>query len=168
LPVSAKHSHEAPSGSRETPPTWRSRLLEGLDAQMSRLSLLDTSLWLSLSADGAPREAGYPPYNIELLPEDERGPQALRITLAVAGFNPDELEVCIDNGELTVRGKQREEDRKNYLHRGIATRQFKRSFPLASGVEVRRAALRNGLLAIELQRPRRERRVLKVGIVAAD
>jgi HSP20 family molecular chaperone IbpA len=135
---------------------------------MSRMSLLDNSLWLGLSADRTPRDAGYPPYNIELLPEGERGPEALRITLAVAGFGPDELDVSIDNGELTIRGRQREEDRKDYLHRGIAARQFKRSFSLASGVEVRKAALRNGLLAIELERPRQERRVLKVGIVAAD
>ena len=125
------------ASSRETPPTWRSRLLEGLHAQMSRLSLINSGLWLSLSADRAPREAGYPPYNIELLPECERRPEALLITLPVAGFSPDELEVSIDNGELTIRGKRCEENRKDYLHRGIAARQFKRSFPLVSGVEVR-------------------------------
>jgi HSP20 family molecular chaperone IbpA len=140
---------------------------------MSRMSFLDGSLWLSLAADRAPRAAGkqsdgsYPPYNIELLPRGEQGDSGLRITLAVAGLRPDELEVSVEDGELTICGKQREEDRKDYLHRGIA-RQFKRSFPLVSGVEVRKAALHNGLLAIELERPRQEKRILQVGTVAAD
>jgi HSP20 family molecular chaperone IbpA len=140
---------------------------------MSRMTLLDDSLWLSL---GAPRalgpgktgDAGYPPYNIELLPDGGSEPQALRITLAVAGFGPDELEVALEDGDLVIRGKQREEQSKDYLHRGIAARQFKRTFQLASGVEVREAALDNGLLAIELVRPHTEKRVLKVGITAAD
>ena len=136
---------------------------------MSRMTLLDGNLWLSLApsrAHSAARagEGGYPPYNIELVGEGE----ALRITLAVAGFSLDELEVSIEDGELTIRGRQSEELAKDYLHRGIAARQFKRSFPLVNGVEVRRAALHDGLLAIELARPAKERRVLKVGIVAAD
>ena len=63
-------------------------------------------------------------------------PQILRITLAVAGFGAEELEVSVEDGELTIRGKQREEQVRDYLHRGIATRQFKRSFHLARGVEV--------------------------------
>jgi HSP20 family molecular chaperone IbpA len=137
---------------------------------MSRMTLLDGSLWLSL-AERAPRgkagDAGYPPYNIELLPEGERGPEAVRITLAVAGFGLDELEVSVEDGELIIRGKQHEETPRDYLHRGIAARQFKRSFTLAVGVEVRKAELHNGLLAIELERPRQEKRVLKVGIAAA-
>ncbi|HEX2447939.1 MAG TPA: Hsp20 family protein [Methyloceanibacter sp.] len=141
---------------------------------MSRMTLLDGSLWLSL---GAPRalsgagksgDGGYPPYNIELLPASDGEPEALRITLAVAGFSVDELDVSVESDALTVRGKQREEGPKDYLHRGIAARQFKRTFQLASGVEVRGAELSNGLLAIELIRPRREKRVLKVGIAAAD
>ena len=140
---------------------------------MSRMTLLDGSLWLSL---GAPRtfgpgktgDASYPPYNIELLPEGGSEPQALRITLAVAGFSADELEVALEDGDLTIRGKQRDEQSKDYLHRGIAARQFKRMFRLASGVEVRKAELDNGLLAIELVRPRTEKRVLKVGIAAAN
>jgi HSP20 family molecular chaperone IbpA len=92
----------------------------------------------------------------------------LRITLAVAGFRLEELEVSIEDGELTIRGKQRDELTKDYLHRGIAARQFKRSFALINGVEVRNAELHNGLLAIELTRPTKEKRVLKVGIVAAN
>ncbi|HZJ11077.1 MAG TPA: Hsp20 family protein [Methyloceanibacter sp.] len=141
---------------------------------MSRMTLLDANVWLSLAAPRAPNgagkagDAGYPPYNIELLPEGERGPEALRVTLAVAGFSAEDLEVSIEEGELTIRGKQREERAREYLHRGIAARQFKRTFPLANGVEVCKAELDNGLLAIELVRPRQEKRVLKVGIAAAD
>jgi HSP20 family molecular chaperone IbpA len=142
---------------------------------MSRMTLLDGSLWLSLGAPralrdaGKPGDAGYPPYNIELLPEGEEEPEALRITLAVAGFKLDELEVSIESGGLIIGGRQREEDEdRDYLHRGIAARQFKRTFQLASGVEVRKAELNNGLLAVELHRPRKEKRVLKVSIAAAD
>jgi HSP20 family molecular chaperone IbpA len=141
---------------------------------MSRMTLLDGSMWLSvgvpraLSGAGNAAEGGYPPYNIELLPDGAPEPQALRVTLAVAGFSADELEVSIEDGNLTIRGKQRDEQAKDYLHRGIAARQFKRSFHLARGVEVRKAELDNGLLAIELVRPRQERRMLKVGITAVD
>jgi HSP20 family molecular chaperone IbpA len=137
---------------------------------MSRMTLLDGNLWLSLGALGGSHaaEGGYPPYNVELLPEEEGSPEILRITLAVAGFSADELEVSIENGELTVRGKQQDEQARDYLHRGIAARQFKRTFQLAGGVEVGKAELDNGLLAIELVRLRQEKRVLKVGIAAAD
>lgn len=140
---------------------------------MSRMTLLDGNLWLSLAPQRAPSssgkavDAGYPPYNIELLPEGESEPQAVRITLAVAGFRPDELEVSVEDGELAIRGKQQDEAAKDYLHRGIAARQFKRNFALANGVEVRKAELHNGLLAIELERPRKEKKVLKVGIATA-
>ena len=141
---------------------------------MSRMTLLDGSLWLSLGAPralggvGKAAEGGYPPYNIEPLPGSGSEPEALRVTLAVAGFSAEELEVSIADGDLTIRGKQHEEQSKDYLHRGIAARQFKRTFQLASGVEVRKAELDNGLLAIELVRPRQEKRVVKVGITAAD
>ena len=137
---------------------------------MSRMTLLEGNLWLSLAPQHAhggsarPGEGGYPPYNIELLGKGE----ALRITLAVAGFRLEDLEVGVEDGELTIRGKQHEELAKDYLHRGIAARQFKRSFALANGVEVRNAELHDGLLAIELTRPAKEKRVLKLGIVAAD
>jgi HSP20 family molecular chaperone IbpA len=140
---------------------------------MSRMTLLDGNLWLSLSPprglSGSVKagDAGYPPHNIELLPAGERGTEALRITLAVAGFRQDELEVSVEDGGLTIRGKQSDEAAKDYLHRGIAARQFKRTFALANGVEVRKAELHNGLLAIELERPRKEKQVLKVGSVAA-
>jgi HSP20 family molecular chaperone IbpA len=140
---------------------------------MSRMTLLDSNVWLSLAAPrglmGAGRPGdGYPPYNVELLPEGAHGPETLRITLAVAGFSQDDLEVGVEGGELIVCGKQHEDEARDYLHRGIAARKFKRSFQLASGVEVHKAELRNGLLSIELVRPRREKRVLRVGITAAD
>lgn len=135
------------------------------------MTLHDGNLWLSLSGGRATAtktaEGGYPPYNIELLPEDDGGPEVLRITLAVAGFARDELDVSVEDGELLICGVKRDEDAKDYLHRGIAARHFKRTFALASGVEVRNAELHNGLLAIELERPHREKRVLKVGINTA-
>jgi HSP20 family molecular chaperone IbpA len=137
---------------------------------MPRMTLLDGSFWVSLSAPRGPSgaakaEAGYPPYNVELLPGE---PEALRITLAVAGFAPDQLEVSTESGELSIRGKQNEEQPHDFLHRGIAARQFKRSFRLARGVEVRKAELHNGLLVIELVGPREAKRVMRIGVAAAD
>ncbi len=139
---------------------------------MSRMTILDGNLWLSLAAERdlrgtAKGGSGYPPYNIELLGDGETGGEALRITLAVAGFRPEELEVSVEDGKLVVSGKQRDDEAKDYLHRGIAARQFKRSFALAHAVEVRKAELNNGLLAIELMRPRQVKRVQKVGILTA-
>jgi len=141
---------------------------------MSRITLLDSNVWLSFAAPramacaGNAGDSGYPPYNIELIPGSAHGPEALRITLAVAGFSQDDLEVSVEEGELIVRGKQRNDAPRDYLHRGIAARQFKRSFQLANGVEVHKAELNNGLLAIELVRPRQDKRVMKVDITAAD
>jgi len=95
------------------------------------------------------RTAGdsYPPYNIEALDEDN-----IRITLAVAGFSKDELSVSEEDRQLVVRGRQAEPNGKTFLHRGIAARQFMRSFVLADGIEVTAAALENGLLKIDLAR----------------
>ncbi len=90
---------------------------------------------------------GYPPYNIEQTSED-----GLRITLAVAGFTMDMLDVEVENNQLTVRGKQTEDEERIYIHRGIASRQFQRSFVLADGIEIRDATLDNGLLHIDMQR----------------
>lgn len=92
---------------------------------------------------------GYPPYNIE-----QRGAEILRITLAVAGFSRGELSVTLEDNQLVIRGRRQEEDQRVYLHRGIATRQFQRSFVLAEGLEVAAAELANGLLHIDLQRVR--------------
>jgi HSP20 family molecular chaperone IbpA len=93
---------------------------------------------------------GYPPYNIERTDDDK-----LRITLAVAGFTKDDLNVAVEENQLVIRGKQSEEPGKVYLHRGIAARQFQRSFVLAEGIKVVGASLDNGLLSIELERPAR-------------
>ena len=91
---------------------------------------------------------GYPPYNIEQSSED-----ALRITLAVAGFSREELCVSVEGRQLVIRGKQVEANGKTFLHRGIAARQFQRAFVLAEGIEVTGAELEHGLLSIELARP---------------
>ena len=96
---------------------------------------------------------GYPPYNIERLPRDDRNPERLRITLAVAGFTLDQLEVVIEEKELVIRGRQQDDKSRQYLHRGIAARQFQRTFVLADGMEVQKADLKNGLLSIDLTRP---------------
>ncbi len=91
---------------------------------------------------------GYPPYNIE-----SRGEGVYRITLAVAGFAERDLSITLENAQLMVRGRQTDEDDgRKFLHRGIAARQFQRSFLLAEGVEVAGALLENGLLHIDLQR----------------
>jgi HSP20 family molecular chaperone IbpA len=107
---------------------------------------------------------GYPPYNIERLPKTDKRAEILRITLAVAGFAEDELEITMEENELVIRGKQREEDSREYLHRGIAARQFQRAFVLAEGIEVLGARLNDGLLSIDLARPLAERVVRKVAI----
>jgi HSP20 family molecular chaperone IbpA len=111
---------------------------------------------------------GYPPYNIERLVRDEKNPERLRITLAVAGFTLDQLEVLIEEKELLIRGRQQDDKSRQYLHRGIAARQFQRTFVLADGMEVLRADLKNGLLSIDLARPEPERVVRTVNITEHD
>jgi HSP20 family molecular chaperone IbpA len=100
---------------------------------------------------------GYPPYNIERLARTADRAESLRITLAVAGFASDELDVTVEENELVIRGKQKDEPAREYLHRGIAARQFQKTFMLAEGIEVTGAGLRDGLLSIDLARPRSER-----------
>jgi HSP20 family molecular chaperone IbpA len=144
--------------------------LEGL-GRMSRMTFLEGEI--GLGARGLPRlvrvpEAGYPPYNIELLAGEDGSPSALRITLAVAGFSVDKLAVTIEGGQLILRGKQVDERSRDYIYRGIAARRFKRSFGLADGVEVRKAELHDGLLAIELERPMKEVTVTTVRIVDGE
>lgn len=108
---------------------------------------------------------GYPPYNIERIAAGSAGgSETLRITLAVAGFKRHQIEVTIEDNQLVVRGKQREEGERLYLHRGIAARQFQRSFILADGIEVLGAELDNGLLHIDLARPEPETRVRAIEI----
>lgn len=107
---------------------------------------------------------GYPPYNIERLPRDDRNPERLRITLAVAGFTFDQLEVTVEESQLVIRGRQSEDKSRQYLHRGIAARQFQRTFVLADGMDVLGADLKNGLLLIDLARPEPERVVRTIAI----
>lgn len=107
---------------------------------------------------------GYPPYNIERLPRTADEPEKLRITLAVAGFTRDQLEVTLEESQLVIRGKQADDKTRHYLHRGIAARQFQRSFLLADGMEVVGADLTNGLLSIDLVRPEPERVIRKIDI----
>jgi len=137
---------------------------------MTRLSLFNNPLLLgfdqferTLDRIAKTSAESYPPYNIEQL--DETG---LRITLAVAGFSADDLSVHVEDNQLVIRGKQSEENDRIYLHRGIAARQFQRSFVLADGIEVTGASLDNGLLNIELRRPPVETRIQKVEIRSAS
>ena len=107
---------------------------------------------------------GYPPYNLERLPKEDGRPEVLRITLAVAGFTREQLEIQLEDKQLTVRGKQTDETPRHYIHRGIAARQFCRTFVLADGLEVRSADLNNGLLAIDLVRLEPARFVRNIAI----
>ena len=122
----------------------------------TRLTLFDSPLFLGFdhferTFDQLKKSGGegYPPYNIEQISDHD-----LRITLAVAGFTMENLDVEVEQNQLIVRGKQSDEEDENrtYLHRGIAARQFQRSFILADGIEVRGASMDNGLLHIELER----------------
>ncbi len=111
---------------------------------------------------------GYPPYNIERVARDAKNPERLRITLAVAGFTREQLEVCVEENQLVVRGRQQDEKTRQYLHRGIAARQFQRSFVLAEGMEVLSADLKNGLLSIDLARPQPEQIVKTIAITQEE
>jgi HSP20 family molecular chaperone IbpA len=111
---------------------------------------------------------GYPPYNIERLARDGQSPERLRITLAVAGFTRDQLDVTIEENQLVIRGRQQDDKSRHYLHRGIAARQFQRTFVLAEGMEVLGADLKNGLLSIDLARPEPERIVKTISINDAE
>jgi HSP20 family molecular chaperone IbpA len=111
---------------------------------------------------------GYPPYNIERVARDADGPERLRITLAVAGFTREQLDVTLEASQLVIRGRQQDDKSRHYLHRGIAARQFQRSFVLAEGMEVLNADLKNGLLSIDLVRPQPERIVKSISISASE
>jgi HSP20 family molecular chaperone IbpA len=134
---------------------------------MSRLSLFNSPLLLgfdhferALDRVGKSTSDGYPPYNVE-----QTGENSLRITLAVAGFAVDDLSVQVEDNQLVVRGKQAEDkEERLYLHRGIAARQFQRSFVLADGIEVAGAALENGLLTIDLVRRAAEAQAKRIAI----
>lgn len=107
---------------------------------------------------------GYPPYNIERIAQEDGRPEMLRITLAVAGFTRDQLEITVEDNQLTVRGRQQDDKSRQYLHRGIAARQFQRTFVLADGIEIKGADLANGLLAIDLVKHEPDRLVRRIEI----
>ena len=111
---------------------------------------------------------GYPPYNIERCGRDEGQPERLRITLAVAGFTREQLEITVEENQLVIRGRQQDDRERNYLHRGIAARQFQRAFLLAEGMQVLSADLSNGLLSVDLVRPEPERIIRKIDISSSE
>lgn len=137
----------------------------------TRLSLFNSPLLLGFdqferTLDRIAKNAGegYPPYNIEQIGDD-----GLRITVAVAGFTSEDLSVQIEDNQLVIRGRQQDDKSRVYLHRGIASRQFQRSFVLAEGIEVIGAGLDNGLLHIDLKRvlPEPKVRTIKIDRPAA-
>ena len=111
---------------------------------------------------------GYPPYNIERVARDCDRPEHLRITLAVAGFTRDQLDITLEESQLVIRGRQVDDKTRQYLHRGIAARQFQRSFLLAEGMRVLGADLVNGLLCVDLVRPEPERVGQRINILVRD
>ncbi len=114
---------------------------------------------------GKGADGGYPPYNIERVAASAEGrPELLRITLAVAGFTRDQLDVMLEDNQLTICGRQDDDKSRDFLHRGIAARQFQRTFVLADGIEVRSAKLSNGLLEIDLVKLEPERMVRRIEI----
>jgi HSP20 family molecular chaperone IbpA len=109
---------------------------------------------------------GYPPYNIERT-LDAEGAETFLISIAVAGFAAGDLEVMTEDNQLLVRGRQKDDPAREYLHRGIAARQFQRSFLLADGMVVQDALLRNGMLSIAVVRPRAEKVARRIDIRSA-
>lgn len=140
--------------SRMTPFTHP--LLLGFDAMQKTLERM------------AKANDGYPPYNIERLPGSDDVPERLRITIAVAGFSEDDLDVTTADNQLVIRGRQQEQEKRDFLYRGIAARQFQRVFVLADGMQVREARLRNGLLSIDLVRPEISNVVKKINISVSE
>lgn len=142
---------------------------------MSRIPTLNSPFLLGFDAveralDRVSKNAidGYPPYNIERILRDDGSAERLRITLAVAGFTLDQLEITLEERQLLIRGRQLDDKTRTYIHRGIAARQFQRTFLLAEGMEVLGAELSNGLLAVDLARPEPERVVKRIEISPRD
>lgn len=139
---------------------------------MSRVSMFSAPFLLGFDAfeervDRLSKAAdGYPPYNIERM-VDADGTERFLISIAVAGFGQDELEVACEDNQLFVRGRQKEEGAREFLHRGIAARQFQRSFLLADGVVIEEATLRNGMLIIAVVRPKAEKVARRIEIRSA-
>ena len=139
---------------------------------MSRVSLFSAPFLLGFDAleervDRLQKAAdGYPPYNIERT-IDADGTETFLISIAVAGFGEHELEVIAEDNQLLVRGRQKDEGTREFLHRGIAARQFQRIFLLADGVEVKDATLRNGMLIIAVVRPKAEKLARRIEVRSA-
>lgn len=138
---------------------------------MTRMTMLSNPLLLGfeeierlIDRAGKGSSDGYPPYNIERISKDGDRAELLRITLAVAGFTRDQLDITLEDNQLIVRGKQQEDKARDFLYRGIAARQFSRTFVLADGIEVKSADLSNGLLSIDLHRLEPERLVRRIEI----
>jgi HSP20 family molecular chaperone IbpA len=146
---------------------------------MTRLSLLSSPLLLGFEemerlVDRVGKSGdGYPPYNIERIARngeangEASASELLRITLAVAGFKREQLDITLEDNQLVIRGRQEDDKSRDYIHRGIAARQFSRTFVLAEGIEVRSADLSNGLLCIDLVRREPDRLVKKISITEA-
>lgn len=137
----------------------------------TRLSLFDSPLFLGFdqferTLDRVKKHAseGYPPYNIEQI--SDKGD--LRISLAVAGFTMSDLDIEVEQNQLVIRGKQDDDPSKIYLHRGIAARQFQRTFVLADGIEILGASLDNGLLHIDMKRVEPESTARKIAITSGQ
>ena len=140
---------------------------------MTRMTLLSSPLLLGfeeierlIDRAGKGGTDGYPPYNIERVERGEGRPEVLRIILAVAGFTREQLEITVEDSQLQVRGRQEEDKSRQFLHRGIAARQFQKTFVLADGIEVKSADLANGLLTIDLVRHEPDRLVRRIEIAA--
>lgn len=141
---------------------------------MTRMSLLSSPLLLGFDEmerliDRVGKGVdGYPPYNIEKISSPENGTapgaELLRITLAVAGFKREQLEITLEDKQLVIRGRQEDEKSREYIHRGIAARQFGKTFVLADGIEVKSAELSNGLLCIDLVRREPDRLIRRIEI----
>ncbi|MBM3502405.1 MAG: Hsp20 family protein [Alphaproteobacteria bacterium] len=138
---------------------------------MARLTLFNSPMLLGFdeierTLDRLTKSAtdGYPPYNIEQLDDDR-----MRITLAVAGFAGDDLSVVVEDNQLIIRGKQKDEESERvFLHRGIAARHFQRAFVVADGIEVVGASLDNGLLHVDLVRPKAQSTVRSIPIKTGE
>ena len=139
---------------------------------MSRVSLFSAPFLLGFEAyeeriDRLSRATdGYPPYNIERTVEDD-GTERFLISIAVAGFGLADLDIVQEDNQLIVRGRQKDESEREFLHRGIAARQFQRSFLLADGVEVKDALLQHGMLVISVVRPKADKIARRIDIRSA-
>ena len=139
---------------------------------MSRVSMFSAPFLLGFDAyeeriDRLSRAAdGYPPYHIERTVESD-GSESFLISIAVAGFAQAELEITQEDNQLLVRGKQKDDPSRQYLHRGIAARQFQRNFLLADGVEVKGAVLDHGMLVISVIRPKADKVSRRIEIRSA-